>query len=95
MPVVCNPTIMAFTTPWAGTDGRLHRHEPDAVLNAVRRTHCYCVQLPGEQLRIYGPLRLVHYAYFLHRRYFPTQDRLHDTGDLEPVVVYRDAALGR
>jgi len=71
-------------------------NEPDAVLDAVRRGRTVaCVQLPGEQLRIYGPLRLVHYAYFLHRRYFPTQDRLHDTGDLEPVVVYRDAALGR
>ena len=45
--------------------------------DALREGHSVaCIRLPGEQLRIYGPLRLVEYAYFLHRRFFPERERL-------------------
>lgn len=45
---------------------------PSGVMEALgRRLSVACVELPGEQLRIYGPLHLVQYAYFLHRLYFP------------------------
>ncbi len=71
-------------------------NEPEAILRAVRQGRCVaCVHLPGEQLRVYGPLPLVHYAYFLHRRYFPGQDRLHEQGDsLGPISAYRSRCLG-
>lgn len=69
---------------------------PEAVLEAVQEGRSVaCASLPGEQLRIYGPLRLVQYAYFLHRCYFPRQERLHGSGAAEPVADYRARALGR
>lgn len=71
-------------------------NDPQAILDAVRHGRCVaCVRLPGEQLRIYGPLPLVHYAYFLHRCYFPGQDRLHEEEDtMGPVTIYRNRCLG-
>ncbi|MGQ9554199.1 MAG: PHP domain-containing protein [Anaerolineae bacterium] len=46
------------------------------LLAALREGYSVaCVHLPGEQLRIYGPLPLVEYAYFLHRRFFPARQQ--------------------
>lgn len=72
-----------------------------AVLEAVRAGRCVaCVRLPDQPPRIYGPLELVEYAYFLHRSYFPELDRLHAEGSAacrlsaEPVEEHRARCLG-
>ncbi|MHB0876202.1 MAG: PHP domain-containing protein [Anaerolineae bacterium] len=72
-------------------------NSPAAILDALRqRRSVACVRLPEEQLRIYGPLDLVQYAYFLHRSYFPPLDAAATAqrGDYAAVAAIR-AALSR
>lgn len=45
------------------------------ILAAIKDGRCVaCTGAPGENLRIYGPLDLVEYAYFLHRAHFPLRE---------------------
>ena len=51
--------------------------EVEAISEAVRSRYSVAVeQYPGEQCRVYGPYRLVKYALFLLRDYFPLHDAL-------------------
>lgn len=54
----------------------------DNIINGVKDLYSVAVEhLPGEEIRIHGPYRLVKYALFLNREVFPKHDQLcHEEG---------------
>ena len=70
----------AYTFPYYSTVCFAEKNENDSIISAVKAGNSVAVEMTGDEYarhyRCYGSLRLVTYAQFLLRNYFPAMTRI-------------------